>query len=260
MWNTPSVTNSSRNLGEEGEVFLKVFLVQQVHFGQKVGIFGKITSLDFGPSTRVPKWKQKYAKMLASGDYQGLRSVFQKAPGRYKADVGINGKNYSVKYVGGARSAIVNHTSRKGFLRVCVHIGVDIKPLDVMVSEYWKKREEGIITEDILNSNPESPFASHKKYLKNILKYFLFDGTGEKDSEFRADGIIEFSDPLDPSTYKILSKDDVIDHMWSSLVFSLRSKKGMPKTYDPKKHANLLPWVRFRPGDAYPKGALHIRS
>lgn len=254
------MNNSQRNLGEEGEVFLKAFLVQQMSLGKEVGPFGLITSLNFGPGLVAPEWQPEYNQLLELMDYNGLKRIFPKAPGTYKADIGINGKNYSVKYKGGARSAIVNHTNRKGFLRVCDQIKLEIGPLDKMVDEYWKKRESGLIMEDISNSNPESPFKDHKEYLESVIKYFLFDGTGGKDSGFKADSFLEFSNPIDPTTYRILSKDDVVSYVWDSLVFSLRSKKGMPSKYDPELNADLTAWVRYRPGDEYPKGALHIRT
>lgn len=259
-WDTSAVNNSNKNLGEEGEVFLKAFLVQQMSLGNEIKFFGKINSLDFGPGFTVPEWKTEYSQMLNSMDYQGLKKIFPKAPGTYKADIGINGKNYSVKYKGGARSAIVNHTNRKGFLRVCEEVGVGMDQLDSIIREYWEKREAGVITEDVSNSNLQSPFRNHKEYLENFLRYFLFEGTGGRDSKFKADAFIEFSNPKDPETYNILSKEDVINHVWDSLVFSVRSKKGMPLKYNPELNADLSAWVRYRPGDEYPKGALHIRS
>ncbi|MFA7193788.1 MAG: hypothetical protein WC087_02640 [Candidatus Paceibacterota bacterium] len=252
--------NLGRNVGEEGEVFFKAFILQQMDLGNTIHPFGKIVSIDFGPALSIPKWLPKYNKLLAAKDYVSLKSIFPKAPGGYKADIGINGVNYSLKYKGGAKSAIVNHTSRRGFLRICDHLGLDIKTLDNIINEYWIKREAGLITEDVSNSHPESPFKNHENYLDSILKYFLFDGTGSKDSEFKADKVIVFSDPLDSSTYNILSKDDVVNHIWDSLVFSLRSKKGMPSNYSSEVDGDLTPWIRYRPGDENPKGALHIRT
>lgn len=260
MWDTLHMSKLTRNMGEEGEVFFKAFIIQQMYLRNAVYPFGKIESIDFGPGLLVPEWLPEYNKLLSTFDYSSLREIFPKAPSDYKADIGINGIRYSLKYKGLAKSSIVNHTTRRGFLRVCNFLKIDIKPLDNMIDEYWIKRESGLIKEDVNNSNSESPFKNHEDYLDNILKYFLFEGTGSKESKFKADKVIVFSDPFNPLTYSVLSKDVVIKHIWDNLVFSLRSKKGMPKIYNPDTHKDLAPWVRYRPGDEHPKGALHIRN
>lgn len=254
------LNNLPKNLGEEGEVFLKAFLVKQFKLKREIGLLGLIKELDFGPGVTVPEWKSEYNQMLESFDYDALKKIFRKAPNGCKADVGINGINYSVKYTGGARSAIVNHTNRKGFLRVCEQIKLPIGPLDNMIREYWEKRESGLIMEDVANSSLESPFRNRREYLEPIIEYFLFEGTGSRDSFFKADGLLKFGNPTDPTTYKFLSKDAAVDDIWDLLVFSVRNKKGMPVRYDAQLHADLAPWVRYRPGDTLPKGALHIRT
>lgn len=253
-------TTLPRNSGEENEIFFKTFLLQQKSNGIPVKGFGVIESLDFGPTFDVPEWLPEYSVFLSERNYNALKDIFPKAPANYKADVDINGKRYSVKFSGAAKAAIVNHTNRKGFLRVCEHLDISIEPLDSIISDYWTKRELGTIKEDVSNTDAESPFKDHKEYLKDILKYFLFEGTGSKNSEFQADLVLEFSDATNPESYNIFTREDVIDYMWDTLVFSLRSKKGMPISYDPDINSELVPWVRYRPGDEFPKGALHIRN
>lgn len=257
------MTKVPRNLGEQNEIFLKAFLLHV--FSKKIPIIinGEsvlINSLSFGPNINLPVWKDEYALLLENGDYLSLKKIFPKAPTSFKADLEINGVRYSVKYSNSARSAIVNHTNRKGFLRVCGHLGISIEKLDKIISEYWEKREKGEIMEDIINSNSSSPFANNKDCIAPLLEYFLFDGTGSKDSRFPADKVLVFSDPTNPSTYKIYSRQDVVNQIWDKLVFSVRSKKGMPNAYTKEKYPELDKWVRYRPGDNYPKGALHIRT
>jgi hypothetical protein len=250
----------SRNQGEEKEVFLKAFLLEKMRTGERVQPFGRISSLSFGPNLPVPEWKPQYSQFLEKNNYNKLKKIFAKAPSSYKADIEVNGKSYSLKSKGAARAAIINHTSRAGFVRVCSVLNVDIAPLDRIIKQYWKKRESGVITEDICNTHLESPFRNHREYLGQIIKYFLFTGTGGKDSAFPADCVLEFKDPKDPDTFKVLTKETVLDHIWDDLVFSVRSKKGMPASYDATTHAVIAPWVKLRPGDVHPKGALHVRT
>ena len=98
---------------------------------------------------------------------------------------------------------------------------------------------------------------------KPILNYFLFDGTGSRDSLFPSNGIILFDDPLKSKNWKLLNKDNAIDFLWRKLVFSIRSK-GMPNGYPYEMSKKTLlnksiidKWTEHM-NEKY-KGALHIR-
>ena len=175
-----------------------------------------------------------------------------------KADVSVNNVRYSVKEMNSAPPAIVNHTPRNGFENVCERIGAQIDTLDSIIDEYWEKRIEGKITEDVSNSNEISPFLKHKKYLKPIINYFLFTGTGSKDSNFPADKalLVKYKDL--PEGLEIIKKEDYFESIWKHLVFSLRSK-GMPPSYEHgnNEYESVRCWTKLKDGRY--KGALHIR-
>lgn len=255
-------SKKSKNLGEQNEVFLKAFLTK--HFCEKTILSSaprdmqRISTLHFGKGSTVPQWNHAYETMLQQRDYQGLRKIFEKTRVSYKADIFINDVSYSIKFNNAAKPALVNHTNRAGFLRVCNRVGSDIAELDAIINEYWKLRIKGIITEDVSNSDKNSPFVKHKEYLAWILLYFIFEGTGSSDSAFPANKMLSFVDPFDPSTYKILSKQQAIDDLWDHLVFSIRSKKGMPSKFELLKHKELVPWTRRFPTNE-PRGSLHVR-
>ncbi len=267
------------NKGEENEVMLKAFLAkcyfQFFHGGAELKTgpeeLRQIRHLNFGPGVNIPVWLTEYEEWLYKRDYKNLKKVFGKAKASFKADIGINGINYSIKFGDCAKAAMINHTSRDGFINVCNKLKMNIAPLDEMIKEYWSLRKSGKITEDITNTSPHSPFRKYKEYLKPILEYFFFKGTGKRgDSDFPADKILIFSNACDPSTYKIISLDEAVDSVWDNLTFSMRSKKGMPTKkvgsqlvdlYSPAKYPVLAPWVEYTSDEAkFPKGALHVRS
>ena len=186
-----------------------------------------------------------------------------KAPSSAKSDVYINNSGVSLKSSSAAPAALVNHTARPGFERVCKTLGIDIKQLDEIIDEYWKLRMSGKISEDTRITDLRCPFKNYKKYLKPILSYFLFTGTGSKDSPYPAQCLLEFSDPFNTKTWNILSPSEAVDAIWNKLIFSLRAKKGMPTDYDPSTYSgtnadSIARWTRFHSGDY--RGALHIRS
>ena len=218
----------------------------------------------------------KYIKSLGLivkeiADYSGRefssepeKAIIAKAPIFAKRDVLINGKGYSLKTISGSPPAIVNHTTREKWLRVCKSIGLNIDLLDEMVEDYWNLRNNRKITEDVTTSNSLCPFGntpSRKQYLKSLIEYFLFDGSGTRDSLHPADYVLEFFDPKDPTTWRVLDRQTVFLHQWPKMIFSLRSKKGMPPKYpdiDPAKKRLIEPWVRYTSNDY--RGALHIRT
>jgi hypothetical protein len=175
-----------------------------------------------------------------------------------KSDVYINSKGYSLKSVGNGPPAIVNHTNRLGWNYVARRIKNSMIELDNLIDEYWDRRLAGIIKEDVLNTNINSPFSNNSEILKPFLNYFCFDGSGKKDSDHPADFIIKFTNPFDFTTWEIFDRENYIDHHWSELCFSVRSK-GMNKIQrlSIDEQTSVLKWARDFQGSL--KGSLHVR-
>jgi len=256
------------NVGERGEILLKIKLTEKRDRGEtfngeaiiSVGFdgreYGSVPQeyYDIGESvidnSRYDGYIEKIARVMSIG----------KASTSNKSDIHINRKGYSVKS-SAVRAALINHTNRSGFERVCGEVKTDIGPLDEMINEYWHRRMQGIINEDISNSNPNSPFKDHKEYFRPILEYFLFSGSGSRKSANPAEYILEYSKFFDDKTWSVLTKEEAVDKVWPNLVFSLRSKKGMPQNYTLDYRGpdaeSIKKWVRKMDGQY--KGALHVR-
>jgi hypothetical protein len=177
-----------------------------------------------------------------------------------KGDVQINNKYYSIKSLEAAPPALVNHTNRIGWVNVCNECNVDIDTLDDIIEKYWELRLKGEIKEDIHNSNKSSPFFEHKDYLKPLLNYYFFTGSGSGKSPKPAEYLLDIHDPLDVSTWHIYG-EEYLDSVWGRLVFSLRSKKGMPPYYplmvDREKLECISKWTKLHQGSH--RGSLHVR-
>ena len=254
-----------KNIGEYDELRIKLKLIElrdsnsTIKIGKRrikiksVGLEKEFLPLPNG--TDLKKMTDLQIERLANKVGAG------KAKTSYKADVNINGKGYSIKSHRSAPPAIVNHTPRWGWNRICEELGVSISPLDKMVQEYFDLRSKKIITEDVNNSNQHSPFAKNKEYLRPILNYFLFKGTGAKDSEFPADYVLIFTDPNDTNTWNLYGENEYIDIFWDDMVFSMRNKgfEAYPylRTCDLWKNDVSKPWAKRFDGTL--KGSLHIR-
>lgn len=255
------------NKGERNELLIKIQLVYfRDHGITDYTCFSSINSVGFAGKEykSLPKdFDPSSLKTISDKDLSILAKDLniQKASTYSKSDIYINGKGYSLKSLETAPPAIVNHTARPGFEFACANINININTLDVLVSNYWSLRLQNKIKEDVKNTNPLSPFKDAKKPLEPILKYFLFDGTGQKLSEYPADFILDYYDPLDPGRWSILEKDIVIFTIWKRLIFSIRSTKGMPSNYpnnkDKKNNPSVAIWTKFFQNKY--RGALHIR-
>lgn len=255
----------AKNIGEYDELRIKLRLIELRDSRAIVNIGSgdtQITSVgldkEFSP---LPKGTD--LRSMSDAEIEKLANSVGagKAKGSYKADVLINGKGYSVKSHRSAPPAIVNHTPRWGWVRICNKLGIDIKSLDNMVQKYFDLRSQGVINEDIYNSDPRSPFSANKEYLRPILNYFLFEGTGAKDSEYPAEFVLDCTNPYDTTTWQLHDKDQYLDKYWSDMKFSMRNKgfEAYPYTRacDAWKTPLSKPWAKKFDGTY--KGSLHVR-
>ena len=257
------------NAGERDEIIVQLKLIQLRDNNFYINDIGLLTSikLDYEYKTfpqgldinTVVNYSDTQLKSIAS------QCGISKAGGRLKADTIINGEPFSLKSKNYAPPALVNHTTRPGFEFAGKHAGGDIYKLDAIIEEYWEKRMEKIIGEDVSNSHIHSPFKGGKEIIRPFLNYFLFDGTGSGLSKMPANRILEFTDPLNIDTWHIYDKINAIDMYWDKLFFSLRAKKGMPINYPNITSKKIIPfkssiskWTKYIDGDY--RGALHIRT
>jgi hypothetical protein len=249
------------NEGEKNENLIKIYLCYLKKIKDKTSSFGLITKLGFG--------EKEYSEFSDKINFDELDDInyikeiskelgIEKSSPKNKADVHINGKGYSIKYMDAAPPSIINHTNRKGFLRVAKEIGEDIEKFDKLIDEYWELRNSKKITEDCGNDNPLSPFKDNKNILKPYLEYFCFNGTGSARSDYPADAIIKFTQYNDVNTWRIYSKSETIDEIWNKLKFCMRGGKGMPSDYTKSKDKSILEkWTKFSSGKY--RGALSVR-
>lgn len=234
-------------------------MLRQRDLGKEDTIFGKITELSDDRNLQSLKWDARAKNALANFRIENLIKTLNisKSGMRSKADISINGIRYSIKEVGAAPPAIINHTPRPGFDRVCKNLNVSIRELDDIVCEYWRLRTSGIIKQDTCVSDERCPFTKHKNYLKPIIEYFVFTGSGTRDSKYPADKVLEIDYKNLPNKMSYVEKGQYFNDVWSNLVFSIRSK-GMPPKYPNVNNSNSISkWTKFFNGKN--KGSLHVR-
>lgn len=259
--------SSSLNRGELNELLLKIFLVNlRDNFPEQETIFGNINSVGLNKEYNFLNFVIDFEEIdaqISNNNFELVHSIIKKlgitkSSSLYKADVIVNNHPISLKFSGAAKPALVNHTNRRGWLRIANEISFDISILDEIINNYWNLREQKIIGEDIINTNENSPFANHLDILRPIINYFAFDGTGATKSNLPAEMIMDFHNYRNVDTWSFYNRNNFLDTIWNKLVFSVRSNKGMPSDYDNYKFRDdISGWTRNIDGKN--KGALHIR-
>ena len=251
------------NQGEKDEYLLKLFLVEcrkkkrYIPIGEKTEEVKSVQNSkreDIDYPSRILDWNSVNPGLLV---YFCQQIHADKAGAFDKADVYINGIGISVKSQRGSAPSIINQTPRDKILRVMKAINSPIAPLDHIVNRYWFMRENGG-SEDVCGLTKDNPFTIDEKgksnieYMKPLLNYFTFKGTGTRDSNAPASYVLSVANPVDTTTWIYYTEDTFIDSVWSNLVFSIRGK-GLPSLIND----DIRPWVKEI--DGAKKGTLNVR-
>ena len=251
------------NQGDKDEYLLKLFLVECREFKRCIPIGENAEEVKTVQNSKHEDIKYPEKKLDWEAINPGLLVYFcqqihaDKAGAFDKADVFINGIGISVKSQRGAAPSIINQTPRDKILRVMKAINSPIAPLDQIVNRYWILRKNGG-GEDVSGIRKNNPFTvdengnSNLSYLKPLLNYFTFRGTGTRDSKAPATYVLSIGKPKDPTTWVYYTEENFIDSVWDKLLFSIRGK-GLPALITDE----ILPWVREVDGTK--KGTLNVR-
>lgn len=256
------------NYGEFWECIIKAHLLcfQNQHIRTA---FGYIQKLENKPDQLIKNKKLTLFKLYTFTNTElmncFIKSHILKSKNNSKADIFINDRGVSIKIFKQGYPAIINHTHRQNFLRVLKYLKLDIQTLDTCISEYHCLRQNNQIGEDILNSNPLSPFHKFKSYFIPILKYFLLEGSGRGFSQFPAETLlwVKPTAPMPQNWYWFSNSQQFINIVWDFLVFSIRDKGLNYEKRNCESQKILDPWVRqykSRKTQKFKKkGCLHIR-
>ena len=251
------------NQGERDEYLLKLFLVEcrkskrAIPVGENVQVVKSVENSkreEIKYPEKVFDWNNINPGLLVFL-CQEIRAG--KAGAFDKADVFVNGVGISVKSQRGSAPSIINQTPRDKILRVMKAINSTIEPLDHIVNRYWFLRMKGG-GEDVSGLKKDNPFTigengeSHLPYMKPLLNYFTFKGTGTRDSSAPASYVLSIGNPEDTSTWVYYTEDNFVDSVWEKLVFSIRAK-GLPALITDE----IQPWVKEI--DGIKKGTLNVR-
>jgi len=167
----------------------------------------------------------------------------------------------SIKSKNGAYPTILNHTPRTANVFINGYLSKNVPSLDTLLNEYIDKRKTKYIGEDISLCKLEcvKDNLQIKECLKEVISYFIFDGSGKGDSKCKSNSLLFYKN----NTIKFIKccnleeKKKYVETILNNCIISLRDK-GMPK----KIKAENKPWIfndYKTDGSIKYKGSLHIR-
>ena len=168
----------------------------------------------------------------------------------------------SIKCQHGNMPAILNHTPRSAkVFQATGDLNTHLAQLDKLINQINENRKKKLCGEDVHidKINLDKLFVD---CIINVIKYFVFEGSGRGRSKYPCNAILEVFDPNCINTWKfVLCNDDqtklqYIKSIYNRIILSMRDK-GMPKSNEICK-----PWI-FKQikddGIIKEKGSLHIR-
>lgn len=166
----------------------------------------------------------------------------------------------SIKCKNCAPPAILNHTPRSAnCFRQSGDLYEYLTTLDQIVMKMNNMRYNGGVGEDIpvtkINLTEEENIC-----LKNVIRYFIFFGTGSRKAKYVCNSVLEVIDSQDPVNWNFFQcdstaeKNKYIGLIYNQLILSMRDK-GMPRN-----HCQVCePWIFYQDENGKEKGSLHIR-
>ena len=91
-----------------------------------------------------------------------------------KCDITINGKRTAIRCMNYTDRALVNHSTRPKYEKVCNRLGLSIDELDSIIDHYIERRKNRFFNEDCFYYSTLNPFIPHKEYLKELLTFMAF--------------------------------------------------------------------------------------
>uniref|UniRef100_A0A6C0KDC9 Uncharacterized protein n=1 Tax=viral metagenome TaxID=1070528 RepID=A0A6C0KDC9_9ZZZZ len=256
---TPVKKVKSKNKGEKDEIKVKKLIFdlnKNNKYEQLVDIFGDEASegvLLFEPGT---------GKEISDLDEISKASAYMKADCIFQ--LVKTGQQYptSIKSKNGAPYTILNHTPRTAnVFSEDGRLSHTVSSLDKIMDEYVTKRSTGGKEDVNVNDLEILNDTNIKEALFQVITYFLFDGTGSKDSDCSADAIMICERTAITFIKCSLAEErnEYIASLYDNLFISLRDK-GMNRKIS-KDITICYPWLYSynEGGDTKHKFALHIR-
>jgi hypothetical protein len=178
------------------------------------------------------------AEIAALAESVGIRP----APAGAKCDIFMNGMGYRIESLAAHPPVIVDDVEPDGLAAACRHAGVPADRLKERLASCRRFAErlsrhaaqsdgaaaggaEGTGTDaeagEFRIADPASPLKDDREWLAPLLEYFWFTGSERGRSNFPADYLLDYDDPLNMNTWRTFDKRYAVESVWDRLAIRI---------------------------------------
>jgi len=135
---------------------------------------------------------------------------------RTKVDISINNTyRLQLKTVKSNRATVVNRVPLRNWEKLGKREMLDIQPVMEAINKHSQLQK---------NTIPLKELADNKEDWREIINYFLFEGTatGSADNFFQANYLLD----VEGKEWEIIPKKEAFDRIWENLYFEIRTRAG----------------------------------
>lgn len=138
-----------------------------------------------------------------------------------KSDIYMNDVGYVIYPLSTATEPlkIIDGVTEEGLAVVCQHVGLPVEAITDRIAQFQQKKESGRIGDTVVNRDPASPFRDERDRLAPLIQYFMFTGSERGESHFSAEGLIDYTDPLNTNTWVTYEPEEAVEAIWDRLTF-----------------------------------------
>lgn len=184
--------------------------IQNVGYVREYGVLPE----DMGVATLSRLGDEEIA---ALADSVGIR----RAPAGAKSDIFLNGMGYRIHSLAASPPVIVEDVEPAGLAEACRLAGVPADRLDERLEACRRLREVSPGQGEFRIADPDSPLKDDREWLAPLLEYFWFTGSERGKSNFPADYLLDYDDPLNMNTWRTFDKQYALESVWPRLAFRI---------------------------------------
>ena len=178
-------------------------------------------------------------EIAALADSVGIRP----APSGAKCDIFMNGMGYRIESLAAHPPVLVPDVEPSGLREACRYAGVPADRLEERLEacrrlSEQRARNAGTVPSEPAEgaaaggtdgsrfaaeagefriADPASPLKDDREWLAPLLEYFWFTGSERGRSNFPADYLLDFDDPLNMNTWRTFDKRLAVESVWERL-------------------------------------------
>lgn len=159
---------------------------------------------------------------MSEADHAALAETIgiRPKPAAAKCDIYLNDIGYRIEALSLHPTVAAEGLTVEGLRSACSRAGVSADGLIDSLRTYWRNRDAGMRSEGCRLCAADSPFREEKGNWSRVVNYLLFTGGEQGDSLFVAEGLLDYTDPMNTETWATLGKEEAVELLWDRLRIS----------------------------------------